>query len=146
MPQDVILFALRMFASLLLLTFFGAVMVMLWRDFRTASAEVDTRTRKRGRLIVIGVEEGVTPSGKSYPLLPLTSLGRAPTNTVILEDSFASSEHALITLRDGQWWLEDRGSSNGTLLNGYLVEEPVVLSTGDVIAVGRIALKLELDS
>ncbi|MCE7945948.1 MAG: FHA domain-containing protein [Chloroflexi bacterium CFX4] len=146
MPQDVILFALRMFASLLLLTFFGAVMVMLWRDFRTASAEVDTRTRKRGRLIVIGVEDGGTPSGKSYPLLPLTSLGRAPTNTVILEDSFASGEHALITLRDGQWWLEDRGSSNGTLLNGYLVEEPVVLSTGDVIAVGRIALKLELDS
>lgn len=146
MAQDVTLFALRLFASLLLLAFFGAVMVMLWHDFRTASAEVDTRTRKRGRLVVIGVEDGGTPSGKSYPLLPLTSLGRAPTNTVILEDSFASGEHALITLRDGQWWLEDRGSSNGTLLNGYLVEEPVVLSAGDVIAVGRIALKLELES
>ena len=145
MQYDAILLALRLLASTFLLLFFGALIVMLWRDLRTARDEVETRTRKRGRLVVIGVENGNVPSGKSYPLLPLTSLGRAPTNTVILEDSFASGEHALITLRDGQWWLEDRGSSNGTLLNGYRVEEPVVLSAGDIISIGRVALKLELD-
>lgn len=145
MPQDALLFGLRLFASALLLVFFGTLIFMLWRDLRTARDEVETRTRRRGRLVIIGVEEGNLPIGKSYPLLPLTSLGRAPTNTVILEDSFASGEHALITLRDGQWWLEDRGSSNGTLLNGYPVEEPVVLSAGDVISIGRITLKLELE-
>jgi hypothetical protein len=145
MQYDALLLALRLLASTCLLLFFGALIVMLWRDLRAARDEVETRTRKRGRLVVIGVENGSVPSGKSYPLLPLTSLGRAPTNTVILEDSFASGEHALITLRDGQWWLEDRGSSNGTLLNGYRVEEPVVLSAGDIISIGRVALKLELD-
>ncbi len=145
MPQDALLFGLRLFASALLLIFFGTLIFMLWRDLRTARDEVETRTRRRGRLVIIGVEEGNLPIGKSYPLLPLTSLGRSPTNTVILEDSFASGEHALITLRDGQWWLEDRGSSNGTLLNGYPVEEPVVLSAGDVISIGRITLKLELE-
>jgi hypothetical protein len=145
MQYDAILLALRLLASTFLLLFFGALIVMLWRDLRVARDEVETRTRKRGRLVVIGVENGNMPSDKSYPLLPLTSLGRAPTNTVILEDSFASGEHALITLRDGQWWLEDRGSSNGTLLNGYRVEEPVVLSAGDIISIGRVALKLELD-
>jgi len=145
MQYDAILLALRLLASTCLLFFFGALIVMLWRDLRAAHDEMETRTRKRGRLVVIGVENENVPSGKSYPLLPLTSLGRAPTNTVILEDSFASGEHALITLRDGQWWLEDRGSSNGTLLNGYRVEEPVVLSAGDIISIGRVALKLELD-
>ncbi|MBO9308791.1 MAG: FHA domain-containing protein [Chloroflexi bacterium] len=145
MQHDVILLALRLLASACLLLFFGALIVMLWRDLRAARNEVEMRTRKCGRLVVIAAENGNIQSGKSYPLLPLTSLGRAPTNTVILEDGFASSEHALITLRDGQWWLEDRGSSNGTLLNGYRVEEPVVLSAGDIISIGRVALKLELD-
>lgn len=145
MPQDALLLALRLLASALLLLFFGIVILFLWRDLYVARAEVETRTRQRGRLVIIGVEEGNLPIGKSYPLLPLTSLGRSPTNTVILEDSFASAEHALITLRDGQWWLEDRGSSNGTLLNGYLVEEPVVLSAGDIITIGRVTLKLELE-
>jgi hypothetical protein len=145
MQHDAILLALRLLASICLLLFFGTLIFMLWRDLRTTRDEVETRTRKRGRLVLIGVENGNVPSGKSYPLLPLTSLGRAPTNTVILEDSFASGEHALITLRDGQWWLEDRGSSNGTLLNGYRVEEPVVLSAGDIISIGRVTLKLELD-
>jgi pSer/pThr/pTyr-binding forkhead associated (FHA) protein len=145
MQYDAILLALRLLASACLLLFFGALIVMLWRDLRAARDEAETRTRKRGRLVVIGMENGDAPSSKIYPLLPLTSLGRAPTNTVILEDSFASGEHALITLRDGQWWLEDRGSSNGTLLNGYRVEEPVVLSAGDIISIGRVALKLELD-
>ena len=78
-------------------------------------------------------------------LVMSTSLGRSPTNTVALNDSFASGEHALIMLRGGQWWLEDRGSSNGTLLNGYRVEEPVVLSAGDIIVVGQVELKLELE-
>ncbi len=145
MPHDVILAALRLLASALLLLFFGALIVMLWRDLRVVSDEVETRTRKRGRLVVIGIEGERAPNGKSYPLLALTSLGRAPTNTVILDDSFVSGEHALIMLRDGQWWLEDRGSSNGTLLNGYRIEEPVVLSAGDIISIGRITLRLELD-
>src|SRR5215470_10486813 len=87
---------------------------------------------------------GLKP-GATFPLLPLTSLGRAPTNTITLNDTFASGEHALVTLRGGQWWLEDRGSSNGTLLNGYRIEEPVVISTGDVIGVGQVELKLELE-
>lgn len=145
MSQDVVLLTLRLLASALLLIFFGAVIAFLWQDLRLAREEIETRTRRRGRLVVVGVSESDLAIGKSYPLLPLTSLGRAPTNTVILEDSFASSEHALITLRNGQWWLEDRGSSNGTLLNGYRIQEPVVISAGDIISIGRTTLKLELE-
>jgi pSer/pThr/pTyr-binding forkhead associated (FHA) protein len=51
----------------------------------------------------------------------------------------------MLTLRSGQWWLEDRGSSNGTRLNGYRVEEPIVLSAGDIIGIGQLELKLELE-
>ncbi|MEP7289823.1 MAG: FHA domain-containing protein [Chloroflexota bacterium] len=143
--MDTLLFALRVAAALLLLAFMGAVFIMLWRDYRIMSREVDTRTRKRGRLVVLRADGTGLKAGAAFPLLPLTSLGRAPTNSVMLNDTFASGEHALVVLRGGQWWLEDRGSSNGTLLNGYRVEEPVVVSAGDVIAVGQVEFKLELE-
>jgi len=39
----------------------------------------------------------------------------------------------------------DRNSSNGTLLNGELVREPTVISSGDLIGIGQIQFKLELE-
>jgi hypothetical protein len=145
MSLDIILLALRIIAGLLLLIFVLALFLMMWRDYQIIGREVDSRTRRRGRLLVLRADDVNLKNGSAFPLLPLTSMGRAPTNTIMIDDSFASSEHALITMRGGQWWLEDRGSSNGTLLNGYRIEEPVVVSTGDVIGVGQTELKLELE-
>jgi hypothetical protein len=145
MSLEVLLLILRIAAALLLLAFVGALFVMMWRDYHAVSQEVVSRTRRRGRLVVVNGDGTPLKQGITFPLLPLTSLGRAPTNTIVLDDTFTSNEHALVTLRSGQWWLEDRNSSNGTLLNGYRIQEPVVVSAGDVIAVGRVELKLELD-
>jgi hypothetical protein len=144
MSPELIL-VLRVLTSAALIAFLGMLFVMLWRDFHAVSMEVDTRTRRRGRLIVVRSNVGNPRTGTEFPLLPLTSMGRGTTNTVVLHDSFASAEHALMTLRGGRWWLEDRGSSNGTLLNGFKVEEPVIVSSGDIIGVGQVELKLELE-
>ena len=146
MSIETVLFLLRVAAGLLLLAFLGALFVMIWRDYRMTGKEVQSRTQRRGRLVVLQADGSTSlKPGASFPLLPLTSLGRSPTNTIMLKDSFASSEHALVLLRGGQWWLEDRHSSNGTLLNGYRIEEPVVVSAGDVISIGQVDLKLELE-
>ncbi len=145
MTPEVILFALRVLSGALLILFMVALFVLLWRDYRGMTLEVESRRRQRGRLVVVKAEGIGIKTGTTYPLLPLTSVGRAPTNTISLNDTFASNEHALFTLRGGQWWIEDRGSSNGTLLNGYPVEEPTVISAGDVIGVGRVEMKLELE-
>jgi len=145
MSLDVILFILRVVAGLLLLAFIGAMFWLMWRDYRAVSDEVATRTRRQGRLVVTRANNAQYKQGTAFPLLPMTSIGRAPTNTIVLDDSFASVDHATLTLRGGKWWLEDRNSSNGTLLNGYRIEEPVVLSTGDLIVIGQIELKLELE-
>jgi pSer/pThr/pTyr-binding forkhead associated (FHA) protein len=96
-------------------------------------------------LVVVAAEEVPVEVGAVFPLLPITSFGRAPANTVHLPDSFASSHHALLTLRTGRWWLEDRGSRNGTTLNGQLVESSTVVSAGDLIGVGRVEFKVELE-
>ena len=62
-----------------------------------------------------------------------------------MEDTFASSEHASITLRNGQWWLEDRNSRNGTLLNEEPVTVPVIVTEDDIISIGTHHFRLHLD-
>jgi hypothetical protein len=85
------------------------------------------------------------PTGTHYPLLRLTSLGRSPGNTIPVDDSFASSEHALVALRSGQWWLEDRHSRNGTTLNEIRITAPVIITDGDIIGIGSLRFRLELE-
>lgn len=167
MSVEGVLLILRVAAGLVLLGFLAAVFAVVWRDYRATACAVEQEHRQRGRLIVIrsgaGVSihaEGATTSGPagttppakggdlvgaSFPLLPLTRLGRAPTNTIVLNDTFCSQEHALVTRRGRQWWLEDLRSSNGTRLNGEPINEPVVVSSGDVIGIGRVELKVDLE-
>ncbi len=145
MSADVVLLILRLVTGALLLAFTGGVFWVVWRDYRAAAQLTTEGQRRYGRLVVLPAGEDGLPPGHSFPLLPLTTLGRAATNTIVLDDTFCSQEHALLTRRGGQWWLEDRASSNGTQLNGQPVREPVVISSGDVIGVGRVQLKIELE-
>lgn len=145
MSVEVVLLILRIVTGIVLVGFLGAVLAILWRDFQAAVTEVTGGRLHRGRLVVVSSSDNVLEPGSSFALLPVTSVGRGPTNSVVVRDSFASQEHALIIWRSGQWWLEDRNSSNGTLLNGEVVREPVVVSSGDVIGIGQAQLRLELD-
>lgn len=146
MTLDLLLFGLRLLSGGLLLLFLGALFVVLWRDYRSAATQAEISRRVYGQLIELTeVDEIYAPAGKTHPLLPLTTIGRAPTNTLVVDDTFASSEHASITLRNGQWWLEDRNSRNGTLLNGDPVTAPVIVTEDDIISVGTHHFRLHLD-
>jgi pSer/pThr/pTyr-binding forkhead associated (FHA) protein len=81
--------------------------------------------------------------GTLLPLTPFTTIGRSDANSITITDPYASGEHALLTWRNGQWWLEDRDSRNGTLLNEMPVETPVIIGHGDVIGIGQMQLKFE---
>lgn len=145
MTDEILLFFLRLLISVVLLLFLGVITWMLWRDYRQIAFIVHERTRARGRLVVLASQIDSVPVGQTFPLLPLTSLGRAPTNTVQLSESFISNEHALVQWREGQWWLEDLNSSNGTLLNDIPLKEAAVISSGDVAGLGSVRLRLELE-
>lgn len=146
MMLESVLFTLRILSALLLLSMLGLLFVFLWRDFRGTAQLLSSSRRPFGRLTVVEVIDGaVMRTGESFPLLALTSLGRASSNTIRIEDTFASAEHAVITLRSGQWWLEDRASRNGTLLNDMPVSQPVIITSGDIVAIGRKHFRLELE-
>ncbi|MDD4238911.1 MAG: FHA domain-containing protein, partial [Desulfotomaculaceae bacterium] len=55
-----------------------------------------------------------------------------------IRDSFASNRHALIFFKEGQYWLEDLQSTNGTFLNEVKIDQPTVLVDGDIIKIGGI--------
>jgi len=95
------------------------------------------------RLVALDGADGLA-ANTAYSLKPYTSIGRASTNTIELADTYCSAEHALIVWRNNQWWLEDRDSRNGTLLNDLAVDAPAIISAGDVIRIGRVRLRFEM--
>ena len=96
----------------------------------------------RARLIVLEPGRTGLEPGAELLLQPVTHLGRSGGNTIVLDDTYVSSEHARIEHRDGVWWLADQGSTNGTLLNDREVHDAAALESGDVIAIGQIRLKV----
>jgi hypothetical protein len=145
MSPAIVLFILRIILAILLYAFLGALFWMLWQDVRAAERASAARSRRLGQLVVLESPWPTLAPGAAFPLLPVTSLGRAPTNTAPLPDETASLEHALLHLRDGHWWLEDLGSRNGTRLNETPIVQPAPVVPGDVIGVGRVKLKMELE-
>lgn len=70
---------------------------------------------------------------------PIVRIGRAFDNDLILEDRRVSRYHAQLRLRYGRYILQDLGSSRGTLVNGYPVQE-IALRPGDVVSLGGLEL------
>jgi uncharacterized RDD family membrane protein YckC len=82
-----------------------------------------------------------TSSSRREILLPRTllSIGRDPSNDLVLPDAMVSRRHAVIELRGSQYFLRDCNSSNGSLVNGDRVSERS-LRDGDLVAIGTARL------
>ncbi len=134
------LWILRLAFVALIYVFLFAVGRALWRDLRVGVASAG---RALGRLVVVAAPEGRPEVGSSIPLDAVNSLGRDVNNSIVIDDSFVSTDHALLTFRGRAWYVEDRGSTNGTWLNGQRVEGLLPLGYGDEIQVGQVRLRLE---
>lgn len=135
------LLALRIALATLLYAFLGVAFYILWREIRRHEREPAAAHRPG----VLTIEEG-QDAGKSISLRPVTMIGRAEDNTLLLDDPFASTNHALVLWREGQWWLEDLESHNGTYLNGERIERPRPLASGDHIRIGSNLLRFTLET
>lgn len=72
---------------------------------------------------------------------PIT-IGRAEDSTLVITDDYASARHARLLPREGQWFVEDLGSTNGTYLDRAKVTGPTPVPLGVSIRIGRTSLEL----
>lgn len=70
------------------------------------------------------------------------AIGRANDATLVLNDDYASSRHARLFSQDGQWIVEDLGSTNGTYLDRQRVSRPMPVPLGVPVRIGKTVLEL----
>jgi pSer/pThr/pTyr-binding forkhead associated (FHA) protein len=99
-----------------------------------------TRRGKVARQLVVtaGALAGTRITLSEAPI----SIGRAEDSTLVITDDYASSRHARLVPRAGQWYIEDLGSTNGTYLDRGKVTAPTPVPLGVPIRIGRTSLEL----
>ncbi|ASY33827.1 MULTISPECIES: FHA domain-containing protein [unclassified Streptomyces] len=99
--------------------------------------------QRRGAPTKLIISEG-SLTGTTVALQGQTiTLGRAHDSTIVLDDDYASSRHARIYPdRDGQWIVEDLGSTNGTYLDRNRLTTPAPVPLGAPIRIGKTVIEL----
>ncbi len=144
LPLDQFLLLLRLALVAILYLVILQIVAVARRDMRRIAKAPAGATRGQsvvGHLVVI--DSGSTPllPGAKLDLQPITTIGRSPTNTIVLESTFISTEHTRILFKDKSLWVEDLGSRNGTTVNQQPVVQPVAVRPGDVLQVGDVRFK-----
>ncbi|WP_299036846.1 FHA domain-containing protein [uncultured Pseudokineococcus sp.] len=98
----------------------------------------EDRTVPRQVVVVEGPLRGTSLALGGGPVL----VGRSPECALVLDDDYASGRHARLFPRDGRWWVEDLGSTNGTLLGRDPLGAPAPLPAGSQLRIGRTVLEL----
>jgi hypothetical protein len=141
---------------LLKIGFLVLLYLFLWKIVRTASRDLRTpqesfvlapkQVRKQsapkrasGRLVLASEGDGAVFEIDSAAV----TVGRGNPNDIPLDDEFASTQHARLEARPDGIWVEDVGSTNGTSVNGALIDGPRKLTPGDVIRIGDTDLRFE---
>lgn len=164
MPSQVLTFLKYIFLVVLYL-FFVRVLRAVWTELRepapgpvvTSPAAAPTsapskRSRRDRRAASpaaavdaeqLEIREPPERAGQRFDLGTELTVGRAADCGVSLpEDTFVSQLHARVFRRDGDLFVEDLGSTNGTFVNDHKVSAPVALRGGDRLKIGRTTMVL----
>ena len=108
------------------------------RQARAARPQRAGRASPRFLVVTAGALKGTSLDLAQQQI----TLGRANDATLVLNDDYASSRHARIFPQDGQWIVEDLGSTNGTYLDRQKVTRPTPVPLGVPIRIGKTVLEL----
>ena len=155
MPEG-LLTILKLFFLALLYLFFFRVLRAVWAELTApAVAPAPVATGGGGRAapraaapaprgtLRLKVVEPPSDRGRIYDLGDELTVGRASGCQISLpDDTFVSQLHARIFRREGQIYVEDLGSTNGTFLNRKKVSAPQPMRRGDRLQIGKTVLEL----
>lgn len=124
----------RLLLGVLVYLFLMQFFLLLRRDLERALAGI-----RAALTIVEAPDEAVAaglPAGRTIVIQSPATVGRAPGNTVVVPVPTASLSHLHLVYRNGAWWVEDLGSTNGTFVNGRQIAGIERLAAGDVVGCG----------
>lgn len=117
------------------------ILKLIYKDVRDEGRE-KLPDKPLGLEVLKSFKEGKLKKGSIVPIYKETTIGRGKDNTIFIDDPFVSTRHARIVLRNNSCYLEDRGSTNGTLLNGEKITGTVKLKKEDQIEIGKMIFKI----
>lgn len=132
---DLVLFAGRILLVVLLYLFLYAAM-------RSGIGLVRGQ-RRDAAIWSVDVEKGAKDlRGLHVDILGPVVVGRSPSSDIVVDEPYVSATHARFTLQGPALVLEDLGSTNGTMVNGHLIGQPVTLRDGDEVQTGDTIMKV----
>lgn len=96
------------------------------------------RSGPRALIVTAGALAGTRIALDGRPIM----IGRADDSTLVLDDDYASTRHARISLQGDEWYVEDLGSTNGTYLDRAKVTGPTRVPLGVPVRIGKTVIEL----
>jgi hypothetical protein len=138
-----VVLALRLLLTFSLYAFLVWGLMSLWRDIKLQSVLLAARN-------VPPINLTFTQNKQVSQIRRFTqaevTIGRDPACECPMEDDAISGRHARLSYHHNQWWLEDLGSTNGTLFNLEKLTIPTVVVSGDEFICGATRFTIELTS
>jgi len=101
-----------------------------------------SKRKRKGPATELVIVEPTDQRGRRFTLGDEITVGRAAGCQVTIDDTYVSQLHARVFVRDGQVFVEDLGSTNGTYLNRAKVSGPMVMQRGDRLQVGNTIMEV----
>lgn len=101
-----------------------------------------TERQKKPALVVLTSGDGMTVPGTKWEIGNQALIGREPDCLIRLGDPFVSGRHARVYSSRGHFYVEDLGSTNGTLLNDHPLHGSARLNPGERLQIGKVAFTI----
>jgi len=126
--------------------FLLALVVFVVRVLRVMLSDLEAPGAWPASRAILVLEAPAASRGREFLVAGEATIGRAPGCAIVLTGDYVSAHHARLFERDGRVWVEDLGSTNGTLLNGRRVRRPAAMRAGDRLKIGEVVLGLRVET
>jgi pSer/pThr/pTyr-binding forkhead associated (FHA) protein len=138
--SGIILLVLRILLATALFAFLAFALNTLWQDLKRQS---NLLNQKQPPPITLFYNQAGESQSYRFTISAVL-VGRDPACDCVINDSTVSAQHARLIHRQGQWWIEDLRSTNGTFLNQEPVFTPLVVTSGDELQCGQARLTISV--
>jgi hypothetical protein len=132
---------LQLLIMVVAVLFFARVLRVAQVQSRPTEAKTARRRRRRAGL-ALAVLEPVDRVDERIEVPLAVVIGRSSDCDLPMDDTFLSSRHARFSNDDGDLFVEDLGSTNGTYVNAEPVRGRVQLERGDIVQVGGVLFEV----